>query len=379
MPNPRAPHLTRFVLVALLGLLAAGACCVHTEPFRDAAGQVLPGSIATLEPIQVGAVTEHVWLRGRSRDDPALILLHGGPGANEAPLFRHYDPALEDHFLVVYWEQRGTGRSYDPDAPPESMTIDRFVRDLDEVVDQIRARFGKDKVVLLGHSWGTAIGTLYAARHPEKVSVYVGVGQIADMPEGELASYTFALSEAGKRGNADAFSELTKIGPPPHSVDAMLTSRKWVERFGGSFHGSLSTGALLWAALGTDEANLWDLVQFGRGNRASLEWLWPELSQLSLRGERRFAMPVFFLLGRFDWQVPAVVAERYFEDVEAPCKRLVWFEESGHNAPFEEPARFERVLIDQVRPLATGSGACRDTPPSGDRLTLHPPDPRRSP
>jgi proline iminopeptidase len=328
--------------------------CVHTAPFKDANGQIIPGSIATMETAAIGGISQSIWFRGISRSSPALILLHGGPGASESALFRRYNSALEQHFLVVYWEQRGTGRSFHFDIPPESMAVARFVRDLDEVVERVRRRFGKDKVVLLAHSWGTVLGTIYAARYPEKVAAYVGIAQIADVPAGRHLSYEFAISEATKRGNSSAVSELEAIGPPPYaSVDEMLTTGKWVERFGGMFHAGLSTGKLIRAALSTDEANLVDLVKFGQGNRFSLVQLEDEISQLHLSGQyRSFKVPVFFLLGRYDRHVPAVLAEQYFDKIEAPYKRLIWFEQSAHNPPFEEPAKFDKILIEQVLPLS---------------------------
>lgn len=343
----------------VLTLLVAGlaGCGVHTAPFRDADGNVVPGSIASMQKVSIGGLPQQLWFRGLSTSAPALILLHGGPGASESPLFRHYDPQLEQHFLVVYWDQRGSGRSFDADTPKDSMTMAQFVRDLDELVDLVRRRFDKEKVVLLGHSWGSALGLLYTAEHGDKVAAYVGTGQVADMRRGERLSYEYGLDQAIQHGKRSAIDALQEIGPPPHDVDAMLTSRKWVEQYGGSFHADLSTGGLIWAALSTDEANLVDLVAFGRGNRFSLESLWPEFSQLDLTDRTSFAAPIFFLLGRHDWQVPAVVAAAYFDTIQAPCKRLVWFEESAHNPPFEEAEKFQRVMIDEVLPVAEG-GAC---------------------
>ena len=232
------------------------------------------------------------------------------------------------------------------------MTIEQFVRDLDEVVQLVRVRFGKDKVVLLGHSWGSAIGILYAARFPEKVAAYVGVGQVADMRDGERLSYEFARAEATRRNNQGALRELDRIGSPPHDVDGMLTSRKWMERFGGAFHGNLSKGKLIWAALGTDEANLIDLIKFGQGNRFSLNHLWPEFRDFDVDETIvSFRTPIVFFLGRHDRQVPSVVAANYFDRIEAPHKRLVWFEQSAHNPPFEEPDLFNRTLIEILESL----------------------------
>jgi proline iminopeptidase len=328
------------------------ACAAHTAPLRDDRRVPVPGSVAMMTDAVIGGVEQRLWFRGVDAVNPAVILLHGGPGTSEAALFRHFNSDLEHHFLMVYWEQRGAGRSYRASIPPQSMTIDQFVRDLDDVVELVRARFHKTRVVLLGHSWGSAIGLVYAARHPGKVAAYVGVGQVADMREGERLSYEFALGEARRRNDRNAIKALQKIGVPPHGVDAMLTSRKWVERFGGSFHANLSTGKLIWAALRTDEANLIDLIKFGQGNRFSLEHLWDEFRAFDIDDRlTRFHTPIVFILGRHDWQVPAVLAARYFERIQAPYKRLVWFEESAHNPPFEEPQRFNRVVVDALKPL----------------------------
>jgi pimeloyl-ACP methyl ester carboxylesterase len=333
-------------------LVVSTGCAVHTAPFRDHRGQQIPGSVAIMTNAVIGGVEQRLWFRGVDVDNPAVILLHGGPGTSEGALFRHFNSDLEHHFLMVYWEQRGTGRSYRASIPPGSMTIDQFVRDLDEVVDLVRARFHKRHVVLLGHSWGSAIGLLYAARHPGKVAAYVGVGQVADMREGERLSYEFAVREARRRNHRGAMKALRKIGAPPHTVKEMLTSRKWIERFGGSFHAKLSTGKLIWAALRTDEANLVDLVRFGKGNRFSLDHLWEEFRAFRIDDRLiRFQTPIVFILGCHDWQVPSVLAARYFERIHAPEKRLVWFEQSAHNPPFEEPERFNRTVVDVLTPL----------------------------
>lgn len=343
----------------LLLLLVTG-CGVHTEPFTDQQGRVIPGSIAAMERLEIGGVSQSIWFRGRSRSSPALILLHGGPGVSEAALFRHYNAELENHFLVVYWEQRGAGRSYHADMPPESMTIERLLDDLDEVVELVAQRFGQRKVVLLGHSWGTVLGTLYTFRRPEKVAAYVGVAQVSNMAQQRELEYGYAIAEARKRENGEALSELEAIGPPPYrSVDDGLRVGRWTERFGGTFYGDLSTGKLIRAALRTDEANLFDLIRFGQGNRFSLLHLEDEIAQLDLSGRyRSFQVPVFFLLGRHDRHLPSLLAERYFEKIAAPCKRLIWFERSAHNPPFEEPAGFNRVLIERVLPLAAAEAGC---------------------
>jgi proline iminopeptidase len=330
--------------VATVAILVVGAC-TSTRPFVDAKGRVVPGSIAAMETVRLGGADQSVWFRGRSTSAVPLVLLHGGPGASESALFRHYDAALENHFVVVYWEQRGAGRSFHANVPRSSMTIARMLDDLDELVDTVRARFGAERVVVLGHSWGTILGTMYANAHPEKVLAYVGVAQIANFPEGERRSLEWAIDQATTRGDAKALRELRAMLPAPRTVDDELTLGRWVERFGGTLRGGLSTRSLIWAALRTDEAGVADLVRFGRGNRFSLTALRPEYSRVDLTRFRTFKVPIVFMLGRHDWHVPSVLAARYFEQIDAPVKHLVWFERSAHNPPFEEPAEFVRTVV----------------------------------
>lgn len=340
---------TLVIFVGLVIVLVATAG-VHTEPFRDAEGEIIPTSIAVMETFDIGSTQQMLWFRGLNTNNPALVLLHGGPGFSDSSQFRYYNSDLEKYFLVVYWDQRGAGRSL-ANTPPDSLNMSQFVSDLDEVVEIVKERFDKEKVILLGHSWGTAIGTAYAHDYPENVAAYVGVGQVANMPQGETASYTYSLSTARAQKNQPAIRALEELGLPPHSFRQMVISRTWVDRLGGAVHQRLASP--FWSMLKTTEASWWDVVLNIRGNLFSYRYLWSEFR--AFEPDTRyleFSVPVFFVEGRYDWQIPAVVAASYFERISAPYKEFLWFEASGHNVPFEQPARFNRLLIDKVLPLS---------------------------
>jgi pimeloyl-ACP methyl ester carboxylesterase len=325
----------------------------RTQPFRDAEGRVIAGSVAEASAWRIGGADQWVMIRGRSVENPLLVILHGGPGSSETVLFRSYNASLEDSFTVVYWDQRGAGRSYNNAIPAGSMSVDRFVADLNELVDRLLERFGKRRVVILGHSWGSVLGVVYASRFPGKVAAYVGVGQVADMAASEAASYAFALAKAEERRHRKAIRQLCAIGPPPHTLATVGTERRWLTAMGGAFGPNQSLARLVWRGLTSPEASVLDLIRLIQGSRFSLRHLWPELIASNLqRNFRRFEMPVIFLLGRLDMQVVSSVAAAYFDVIEAPHKELVWFENSGHMAPFEEPELFNRVMVETVRPLA---------------------------
>ncbi len=207
--------LRMVLLILLILLILLSGCHTFTSPFVDVDGRVIPGSIATMETVNIGGIAQSIWFRGVDVQKPAIILLYGGPGISESALFRHYDVALEKHFLMVYWEQRGAGRSYHSDISRKSMSIDQFERDLDQVVDLVKRRFGKNKIILLAHSWGTVLGTIYAYQHPEKVAAYIGVAQIANFSEGERRSYEWALAQATARDNSVAIADLQAMSPQP--------------------------------------------------------------------------------------------------------------------------------------------------------------------
>ena len=214
---------------------------ISTPPFRGSHGEALPHSIAVVERWPINGVEQSVIIRGRNRDNPILLFVHGGPGSSETPALRHFDAALEDHFVVVYWDQRYAGQSYDPLLPrPTHLTIAQYVDDLDDVIERLRARFGRNRIGILAHSWGTVLGVLYAEKNPQKLYAYVGVGQVADVPESERRSYAFVLREAKLRHADKAIRELEQLGPPPRGSATIFTPRSWIGAFGGAFHGKTS-------------------------------------------------------------------------------------------------------------------------------------------
>lgn len=325
----------------------------RTPPFLDASGAVVVDSVASMERPRLGGVAQSVVIRGRSTRAPILIWLHGGPGMDETGMWRRYNAPLEDRFVVVYWTQRGTGRSYDPAIPVASMRRARFVADLDELVDLLRARFGQRRVVLVGHSWGTSVGVAYAQAHPDKVAAYVGVGQVVAADEGERRSYAFTLAEARRRSDAKGISELRRIGPPPYSTEALLAQRVWLDRYGGAWHEPRSLARSMWESFAASEVTWLDGVTFARGGAFSLHALQRDIDGTDWRRDAtRFAMPVFILAGRYDRNTDAALQHEYYERIVAPAKRFVWFEASAHSPPFEQPAAFNAVLIRYVLPVA---------------------------
>lgn len=345
-------------IIAVLILGGIAAWLYHgrygsTPPFLDSDGRPVAGSVATMERVVLGGVEQSIVIRGRSARAPILIWLHAGPGTDETGMWRRNNAALEDHYLVVYWTQRGAGRSWQPDIPPASMTIPQFVADLDQLVGLLQGRFRQPRVALAGHSWGTNIGIAYALAHPDKVSAYVGVGQVTFATESERRSYAFTMTEARRRNDAEAIAELTALGPPPYPIASILTQREWLEKFGGgSFRKPVSMPQLMWQSFQASEVTWLDGVGFVRGADFSLKALAPEMARVDwLHGATRLAVPIFIVAGRHDHNTDSNLAFDYFKRIEAPYKRFIWFEDSAHSPMFEQPAAFNAFMIDTVLPV----------------------------
>ena len=302
--------------------------------------------------MRLGGVDQWVMIRGEDVANPLLVLVHGGPGFPEMRLFRSFNAALEKSFTVVYWEQRGTDKSFDRTIARSTMTVEQFLADLDELVDRVRKRFGKDKVVVFGHSWGSALGALYAARHPAKVAVYVGSGQVSDWPASEQSSYAFTLAEAERRKDRRALRALRALGPPPYTGEQVQVQRRWLTKYVGFVRG-MSFAKVSRILLGGPEASVLDLPNILRGVIFSTKAMWTEISALDLTHDvPELAVPVFFCLGRHDHVVDPKLAAAWLERLVAPQKNLLWFEDSAHEPSIEEASKFNAVMTELVRPLA---------------------------
>ena len=153
----------------------------------------------------LGGARQVVTVRGPDRNNPILVFIHGGPASVEMPLGWAFQRPWEDYFTVVHWDQRGAGRSFplnDRAALAPTLKPERYRDDTIELIEQLKARYGKRKVVLMGLSWGSMVGLMVAKQRPDLLYAYVGVGQGIDFRENEVEGYRWTLEEARRRGGA---------------------------------------------------------------------------------------------------------------------------------------------------------------------------------
>ena len=343
-----------FILVTVIIIITLILIPGFTPSIKDKQGNKVPGSIASIEKVIIGEKEQWILIRGADITKPILLFLHGGPGSSEMFLLRKYTQELEKHFLVVTWDQRGAGKSYQAINPHASITINQFVLDTGELTKLLCDRFNQKKIFLVGHSWGSAIGVLSVQKFPDLFYAYIGIGQIVNMYDNERISYEWTLAQATKAKDEQAIKTLTEIGSPPYTGDwlkKLITQRGLLGKFGGELYGS-SKGAMpliLKSLIFATEYSLIDKVNFFRGIFASNKLLWQQLLTIDLTKQATiFKMPIYFVLGRHDYEVPSILAEPYFNIIEAPHKELIWFENSAHFANIEEKEKFSNLLINSL-------------------------------
>ena len=339
-----------FVLVGLFTIVVSQASA-YTPAIVDAQGKPVPGSIASLEKVRLGGTEQWISIRGRSTEKPVLLWLSGGPGGSQLATARHHLGALEDHFVVVNWEQPGAGKSYHA-VPHSALTVDRYVSDGLELTQYLRERFAEDKVYIVGESWGSALGIWMVQSRPDLFHALVGTGQMVDFIETDVHDYEFALQLAQERGNTGKVAQLKAQGPPPYTGNNVLMTQANYLLDGFAYMNENpaidSDGWDTFKDLLSPEYGLYDKVNWARGVLDSGNVMFPQLWAADVdfrRDAPRLDVPVYFLIGRHDVNAPPALTEEYYRLLDAPRKELVWFEHSGHNPWVSEADEFANAVV----------------------------------
>ncbi|MBA8680209.1 alpha/beta fold hydrolase [Stenotrophomonas tumulicola] len=325
---------------------------------------VADNGIERLEKVRIGGIDQWVSIRGNDRRNPVLLMLHGGPGWVAMPTSWYFQRGWEEYFTVVQWDQRGAGKTYsanDPHTVAPTMTRERMVADTEEMVAWLRREFEKEKIFVLGHSWGSYLGLELAQRRPEWLHAYIGMGQVSNAPESERRGWSWTLQQARRDGNAQAIAELEALAPyaqgsAPVPLDSLFKQRKWLNHYGGMVHNRKGGDAEAAAISLSPEYTDLDVAGVWKGNDFSTQHLLADVLTLDMTTVRSLDTPLFLFLGRHDHNVSSALAAEWFQAVQAPRKQLVWFEQSAHEVMIEEPGKTLLTLVQQVRPIAERAG-----------------------
>ncbi|MCL2672112.1 MAG: alpha/beta hydrolase [Clostridiales bacterium] len=340
------------IAAALLPVLVLRLFRAWKYRIRGAAGIQKAGYI------RIGGIDQYIQLRGQDIANPMILMLHGGPGVNMAFYSYHWQTPLEDRYTIVHYDQRGCGNNYYRNrGRAEKPTLELLLSDLDEVVDHLRRAYGKEKIILAGHSWGSFLGAVYAGAHPEKIAAFVGVSQVIDFIRAEWTAAREAMrlaNDAGRPQDAQGIDEAyAKVCARPKFERKEFLEFMELRKLTGAYlpHGrSIRVHVGLFSPYVTLFESFWFLGALFHAKPFFESY--SELYQLLFSGKisslytytARYEMPVLFLAGQKDWVTPAEMVIAYLAHISAPKKELLWIEQTGH-APFmDRPAAFAAAL-----------------------------------
>ena len=335
----RALLISLAVLAAVVVVFLAvfGLHRGRTHLIRNRVMRVVPGSIAKLQPMQIGGVQQWVLIRGYNRNAPVVLFLHGGPGAATMYLAHRFQKPLEREFVMVQWDQRGAGKSYSAREPVDSLTLRRELNDTYELTRWLRSTFHQDKIYLVGHSWGSTVGMLAVKEHPEYYRAFIGVGQMAaDSLKEREVQREWLLKAAFKANDRELVDRMEAFGD---------ISERDIFRHRGQLHTHKSFLPLLAASFRAPEYTWPDIFHIMAGNAFVRSHMVNDVTHGSLQSTvTKVDVPVFFFLGAYDYLTPSQLAIDYFRRLDAPYKRVYWFPNSAHYPFFEERERFAAAM-----------------------------------
>ena len=334
-------------LIILLLMIWGVRRFINTQKtkIRSAAG------VQKTQYITIGGIEQYIQIRGQDITNPIIIIIHGGPGNNMAYYSYYWQVDLEKAYTIVHWDQRGCGNTYYHNTEAVRPTLDLLLSDLDELVNHIRAEYGKEKVVIMGHSWGTLLGGVYAGGHPEKVSAYVGIGHFSDMWKMEQTAAEEAVrlaTAAGKTDDAKKIEEQFQLVRREKNINMrelvklrQLAGKYLPEGDNTPFSARLLSPHMTWGDFKWFFAPMFGFDKFIEIQSKIYELLYSE-NGLSEYNYSQYEVPVIIFAGDCDWITPCSNARDYFDSISAPQKEFILIEKAGH-IPFM-PGRFTEAL-----------------------------------
>lgn len=302
------------------------------------------------EYVPINGIEQFLYHLGTKEQNPVLLFLHGGPGSAES-LFAHlYAEQWTKIFTLVHWDQRGAGKTLtrNPDKLP---TIELMLQDLGEVIQYLKNKYHKQKIVLLGHSWGSVLGSAFVQKHPEDIAFYIGTGQVINMTENEAVGYRRVRELITQAGDKKSLKKLEAVGVYPGEkisfdrafLKKITRVRKLQAKYGLSSDAFLP---ILNEARKSPIFRLSDCSAFLKIYQAN-DGVYPFLCDFDLWKEsREYRVPVYYILGGEDWQAPYTIAEKYFEEIAAPRKKCYVIPDARHLAMVDQPELFFQALAD---------------------------------
>ena len=347
-------------LIILLVLLFVSVTMIYPAVLRWVNRIDSPPGIDAMEVVEIGGIPQALYFRGQDVENPVVLFIHGGPGFPVRPFLHDFQYAWEEYYTIVHWDQRNVGETFflsDPEVVLETLSFDRILADAYEVTQYIRERLGQDRIIVLGYSWGSVVGTALVQTYPQYFSAYIGVGQAVNFREAEHIGFEALLQAVRDGGNGNHIASVEALAPyPPNRpfdedlLSQMFEVRLWQTRYGLAWGGGFRTTFLaLTSPHSSSQASQWLARDNTRYHIPLFRFLVDEFDARDFG--TTFEIPMFFIMGEWDYQTPHIVAREFYEEISAPHKAFFLIPNAGHGAMHDNAPEFNRVLLEEIRPL----------------------------
>jgi pimeloyl-ACP methyl ester carboxylesterase len=305
------------------------------------------GVVASREYLSLGGAEQYVEMTGASDTNPVLLFLHGGPGWPQTPMLRYLNADLTTAFSVVAWDQRGAGLSFVRDSAPPNVTLEQIVADGHELTQLLKTRFPSSRIYLAGFSWGSIVGVHLAERYPEDYAAYIGISQVINIPRGMRLTQAWIAERARAAGDTATLTLLARLRAGDSQLcqgdmSCFIKQYDLLAKYGGAVFNPASDVAVGNAMKAYPDYAAYD---WNRGFAFSSRRLEHDVFNTDLSRVTHLGVPVILMLGRHDWNIPPSLSTDWLDRLDAPARRVVWFDSSGHGPLEEQPQAFASAMF----------------------------------
>lgn len=306
--------------------------------------KTLDGGINEQMYVDINGTKQWISIYGQDKNNPVLLYLHGGPGSSTSTFDYAFTRKWSDVYTVVTWDQRNCGKSYSADQNDTVLTYDLMMSDGLEMTKYLSDYLGKDKITLLGHSWGTYFGSNLAFRYPDYYECYIGTGQLVDFYQNEIAFKEEATRWAGNDEESKQLIEKLTVGD--FSMEYYSARNELMTKYGYDMMVDGSDYNLTAALVFNPYYSIGDFYKYLNSDFSVYnEFLQSdEFSKFSLLGKTDYQMPFYNINGDKDYQTNYLIAQDYFESVNAPRKKLYIMNDTTHGLLESKSEEFSDIL-----------------------------------
>ena len=294
--------------------------------------------------VDINGTKQWISIYGQNMDNPVLLYLHGGPGSSTSAYDYAFTRKWSDVYTVVTWDQRNCGKSYSSDQNDTALTYDLMMSDGIEMTRFLLDYLDKDKITLLGHSWGSYFGSNLVLENPEYYECYIGTGQLVDFYQNEIAFKEEAVKWAGNDEESKLLTE--KLNVDDFSMEYFVARNALMEKYGYNMLVDGTDYNLIAAQVFNPYYSLGDFYNYISSDYSVYQEFLrsDEFNKFSLLGTTDYQVPFYNINGDKDYQTNYLIAQDYFESVNAPCKKMYIMKDTTHGLLESKSEEFSDII-----------------------------------